>query len=113
MTLAIHITWFNSNFPAHVFGVLKNLGFNKRTPKYWSESGYETKFYDDWFTWVNLTLPEVLAELLTCPVCLSWHIGFWVNLIFCLLGGSFHVTIFLFNVATGVILSHLINKGHT
>jgi hypothetical protein len=111
IALAIHITWFNSNFPAHVFGVLRKLGLGKTSPGYWSDSGDETRYFDDWFTWANLTLPEYWAELLTCPICLSWHIGFWVNLSLCLLGQTFEPTVFIGNIAAGVVLAHIINKG--
>lgn len=75
---ALHLTWFHSGAPAHLFGILVKPLF-PRLP--WTSEGLETRYRDDWFTWVNLYLPGRLAELLTCPVCLSWHIALWCVLI--------------------------------
>jgi len=78
--LAIHITWFHSGLPAHVFGILRKLGLGRNLPGFWTDTLDETTNYRSWFVWINTHayIKPLLAELLTCPVCLSWHIAFWV-----------------------------------
>lgn len=85
LILALHQTWFHSHLPAHVFGLLKELGLNLP----WSKEGYETQDLESWNTWAILELYSkhpFLSQFLTCPTCLSWHISTWVSVLFLLLG---------------------------
>ena len=80
--LALHQTWFHTNAPAHLFGGLHCLTLWRSKPGFWSAELLETQFKSDWFVWIN-SHPHIhpkVAELLTCPICFSWHISFWVVL---------------------------------
>ena len=80
-----HMVWFNSNFPVHVFQLLhlsparKFMGFPPADQvRYWLR--------DDWETWLAIRYghwpyPFSLSELLTCPVCFSVHVSFWISVI--------------------------------
>ena len=86
---ALHYTYFHSNLAPHFTGVLRALGWKRGDYTFWSPESLETRIYDDWFTWLHLhnTIPPRVAELLTCPTCLSWHYAGWSALpVFILLG---------------------------
>ena len=105
---SVHLVWFHSSFPAHLFGILKTLGWKKNSQQFWTVGGGETKYADEWFTWVNCTLPPLLAELLTCPVCLSVHISTWVSLIGFLVFGLSGSSVVIC-LSGGILLSNLVD----
>ena len=79
IVLDVLITWFWSEFPAHVFRGLWKLGWKRNEPGFWPEDveSYETWTKDIWSVWINVTKPA-LGELLTCSVCLGRHVS-WIT----------------------------------
>jgi hypothetical protein len=75
--------WFKTGLPVHVFEILFRI---TKKPKLWPfdwEPGYNAVTRKDWETSVNAEFPY-LGEMLTCPRCFSWHLGFWTSLAFAL-----------------------------
>lgn len=76
MTMA----WFNSGLPLHVFYILNKLYILPVESE--EDNVWDTIVsWEDWADKVNIYLPSLLAELITCKVCLSFHISFWVGLL--------------------------------
>ena len=99
-TLAFVRSWFGTDLAPHFFGVLKNLGFKFK----WTPEGSETRFHDEWFTWLNVNYHDRLwAELISCPVCFSWHVGFWFGLVMLLTGGITPLE-YIAGISLGVVL---------
>ena len=75
------VTWFWSEFPAHVFRILWKCGWKRKELGFWPEDveSYETWTREAWSVWINLRMPA-RGELLTCPVCLSRHLAYTVAL---------------------------------
>lgn len=76
------MAWMNSHLPIHVFHVFRRLGFRKEDTALWKELPEFASTHDDWAMWMALKLPrgwwsKLISELLTCPVCISFHISFW------------------------------------
>lgn len=67
------LAWFHSGLPIHAIGFLRILGFRRNDTDFW------TALYNDWQMTLNVYYPNLLSELLTCPVCLSFHVSFWVG----------------------------------
>lgn len=67
------LAWFHSGLPIHVIRLLRITGWNKDRNDFWDTLN------SDWQTALNVYYPNLLSELLTCPVCLSFHISFWVG----------------------------------
>lgn len=79
---SIHMTWFHSSLPIHLCKILRAIGWHKHDEMFWPTGvDYQTWMRHEWDIWANAHLPLLLAELLTCPVCLSWHISFWVSVV--------------------------------
>lgn len=73
---SIAMAWFQSGLPIHVFQVLRLLtGWRSTDVAFWE--GIE----DDWELTLSVAYPSLLTELLTCPVCLSFHISFWTGVL--------------------------------
>lgn len=75
----LHRSWFNTQLPVHVFKGLRYFGWgaHKDWPnpidlRHWLRHECET--------WFILNTPHLVGELLTCPVCFSYHLSFWVAL---------------------------------
>lgn len=100
---SFHHTWFNSNLPAHVFKLLSKWGWIKPMPE-------EVEDFDQWFTWINVTetINPKMAELLTCPRCLQWHIAVWVSWITTFFDGQYDTV--LFKISASVMLCIVITK---
>lgn len=78
------MAWFSSHLPIHVFHMLKRLGLRKDDAALWNALPEFASTHDDWVTWMALNFPrgwwgKVIAELLTCPICISFHISFWTG----------------------------------
>ena len=71
------MAWFNSGLPLHVFYAMEKLRVLPLEPDLKWE---DTASWDDWADKVSVCFPGLLAELLTCKVCLSFHVSFWVGM---------------------------------
>lgn len=67
------LAWFQSGLPYHVLGLLEKLGWNKEHPSFWHA------VREKWDDALNVYYPNLLSELLSCPVCLSFHVSFWIG----------------------------------
>ena len=77
---SVTMAWFNSGLPLHVFYTLNKLCILPVESE--EDNVWETLVsWEDWADKANIYLPSLLAELLTCKVCLSFHISFWTGLL--------------------------------
>ena len=86
ITAGIHRAWFSTPLPVHVFKTLRYLGWGAHL-KWPPISDYEFWLRHECATWWTLNLPASVGDLLSCPVCISYHMSFWVALIM-VLGGA-------------------------
>lgn len=49
-------------------------------PEFWEKAGEWNSTWDDWALAMALYANPFMSELLTCPVCLSFHLSFWIAL---------------------------------
>ena len=76
---SLHLAWFTTNLPVHLFKTLRALGWRSKDQGFWpSPEDYRDWLRYQWQDWNLLQLPQLVSELLNCPVCLSFHISFWV-----------------------------------
>lgn len=76
--------WFSSTLPSHVFAVLQKLGFGKSNHTAWeSFDEFATLDWQSWLAihWSRSWLELFLGTLITCPICLSFHMSFWSSLV--------------------------------
>lgn len=77
---SLTMAWFNSGLPVHIFAILEKLCLLPL----WSDNDdiwCSTVSRNEWEDKVNIYLPSLLAELLTCKVCLSFHISLWIGIL--------------------------------
>lgn len=75
---SLKMAWFNTLLPVHVYHFLHKLGFNLGIDNWDNFPEYESTF-EDWEFKVTTSRYPLLANLLTCPICLSFHISLWVS----------------------------------
>lgn len=86
ITAGLHRAWFTSGLPVHVFKILRRCGWGKAKP--WPEGvEYAEWLIDDFRTWCAINLHPLVAELLSCPVCFSYHLSFWIAAAMLVCGG--------------------------
>lgn len=73
------MAWFGSGLPIHVLYMLKRVGYAKGSDM-WNTLGEWTSTWDDFSVAAAAYMPPFIGELITCPVCLSFHISFWLAL---------------------------------
>ena len=71
------MAWFNSGLPLHVFEILDKL---QVLPIEEEDCWEELVSWNDWADKVSVCFPGLLSELLTCKVCLSFHVSFWIGI---------------------------------
>lgn len=79
-TASLKLSWFNTLLPIHVYHILHKLGFNLGISD-WDDFNEHESTYEDWEFKVTTSKYPLLANLLTCPICLSFHISFWLSLV--------------------------------
>ena len=104
--------WFETNMPVHLFQFLKYVGWKKKvegfwpdekTLKYWDRDGY--------MQWQAISLNSLLVDLLSCPICFSFHVSFWTSLLLILLFSISNPLQFIFICTFGwPTLIHGVNK---
>lgn len=75
--------WFSSTLPLHIFAALKKLGFGKNNEEAWNSfDEFTTLDWQSWlaYYWSNSWWELFIGTLITCPVCMSFHIAGWVSL---------------------------------
>lgn len=71
---SLAMAWFQSGLPIHILQFIGWLcGWRRGDTVFWN--GIE----EDWELTLTVAYPNLLTELLTCPVCLSFHISFWIG----------------------------------
>lgn len=98
------LAWFHSGLPIHVIGFLRIFGFRKNDTDFW------TTLDSDWQTALNVYYPNLLSELLTCPVCLSFHVSFWVGVASFLLDSELTLVYPFITAVSWPVLANLILK---
>jgi hypothetical protein len=107
---SLKLAWFETLLPIHVFHLLHKLGFNYGIKNWNSFSEYEST-REDWELFVAQSPYCLLTNLLTCPVCLSFHLSFWcalVSYIICLLW-SINLSFLIVPVCT-LTVPYIVNK---
>lgn len=72
--------WFATDLPVHFFHLLRRLGWRSSDSAFWDSVPEDTTSRQEFFDAVVVhgVLPPLLADLLMCRVCLSFHIAFWM-----------------------------------
>lgn len=77
-TASLLMAWFNSTLPVHVFHILRRVGYKAGDNAFWKAIPEWESTWEDWAVAVAAGINPFASELLTCPVCLSFHLSFWV-----------------------------------
>lgn len=72
---SLAMAWFYSALPMHLTAALKYLGWHKHDNEFWDSM----ITWQQWADTINIWHPNLLTELLTCRICLSFHISFWIG----------------------------------
>lgn len=75
-TASLAMAWFYSALPIHLTNVLRWFGWHADDDEFWAQMWT----WQQWADTINIWHPNLLSELLTCRICLSFHISFWVGL---------------------------------
>lgn len=75
-TTSLAMAWFYSALPIHLTNVLRWFGWHADDDEFWAQMWT----WQQWADTINIWHPNLLSELLTCRICLSFHISFWVGL---------------------------------
>lgn len=75
-TASLAMAWFYSALPIHLTNVLRWFGWHADDDEFWAQMWT----WQQWADIINIWHPNLLSELLTCRICLSFHISFWVGL---------------------------------
>lgn len=81
---SLTMAWFYSALPIHLTECLRFFGWHKNDPEFWNS----IVTWQQWADAINIWHPNLLSELLTCRVCLSFHISFWIGLASMLFGAT-------------------------
>ena len=100
------MAWFDSGLPIHIFEFLDKI---ELLPAMNEDSWTEMLSWQDWADRANINLPAFLGELLTCRVCFSFHMSFWVGVASLFLPGAQSLPL-LYPVITALTWPILINK---
>lgn len=76
--------WFSSTLPLHVFALLRVLGVGKHNQEAWdSFDEFGTIDWQSWlaYHWSSSWWVLFVGTLITCPVCMSFHLAGWASLI--------------------------------
>lgn len=81
------LAWRTTNVMKHTYMVLQRLGYQKDNGLLWGHDFAEVhpQMMRDIVTLYDRN--KLLAELLCCPVCFSFHLALWTSLILTLLLG--------------------------
>ena len=86
ITAGLHRAWFATQLPVHVFQLIYWSGI-WGLRKQWPPSD-EIQFWlrHECEMWWTINTPSWVGELLSCQVCLSYHLSFWVAILMCAAG---------------------------
>lgn len=73
---SLAMAWFYSALPIHLTNILRWFGWHADDDEFWAQMWT----WQQWADTINIWHPNLLSELLTCRICLSFHISFWVGL---------------------------------
>lgn len=106
------MAWFDSSLPLHVFHMLRRLGYKAGDRAFWTSIPEWESTWDDWSTAVTIHLSPFFSELLTCPVCLSFHISLWLSLALALVSGT-SLLLVPAAVATWPVLANILRSFYS
>lgn len=78
--------WFNTGLPLHAFHLLRRLGW-LRGSSFWDTIPEYESTMDDLVVAMAAhqeAVPPIVADLLTCRICMSYHLSLWTSLAFTL-----------------------------
>lgn len=110
-TSSLLVAWFDSDLPVYLFKLLRRLGWNQQTAGFWpDDQTMKTWLYHEWSDWKDLSLPDFVAHIMGCRVCMSFHMAFWVSVFFCLCGFWGWIEILPIAFSWPVIIYHFFEK---
>jgi len=102
-TSSIMLAWFFSGGTTYiVYALYYMLGYQDKE--------FKEALYNDWKLAITVYDQSLLSELLTCPICLSFHIGFWVGVASLLLPIDLPLYYPIITLLTYPIISNLLLK---
>ena len=105
---SMKLAWFDTLLPVHVYHILHKFGFNLGI-KNWDEFPHHESTREDWEIQITQGKYPILADLLMCPICLSFHLSFWCSLIVFSIGYFIGISIFIIP-ATVFTAPYIVNK---
>ncbi len=117
---SIMMWWFNTAIGVHILEVVRWLGVKKKNLKFWSvpvDGDLRNDLSDftksDFEDWLFDKLNPKLAELLTCPGCLSAHVSFWVALLTQFFTQTYSLGLFVAScLCWPIVVNILLNMTH-
>lgn len=80
------MAWFDTDIMVHLLHLLRKLGWRKSDPEWWHPIPEHETTKDDLDMYLaGYGKYPLLDKLLSCPVCFSFHLSFWVSLVMYLL----------------------------
>ena len=121
VSASVMMWWFNTAIGVHILEIARAIGFRKKDTHFWSvpvDVGLRNDLSDftksDFEDWVFDKLNSKIAELLTCPGCLSMHISLWVALISQAITQTFSLELFLASwFGWPIVINILLNLTRT
>jgi hypothetical protein len=107
---SLKLAWFETLLPVHVFHFMHKLGINYGI-KDWDNFNEHESTREDWELFMASSPYYLLTNLLTCPVCLSFHLSFWCSAI--VFAGSFfceNPVMWLIIPISTVTIPYIVNK---
>ena len=102
-TTSIMLAWFFSGGTTYVIHLIYYiLGYR--------DNEFKEALYNDWKLAITIYDKSPLSELLTCPICLSFHIGFWIGVVSLFLPIDLPLYYPIITLLTYPIISNLLLK---
>lgn len=108
-TASIMMAWFSSALAVHLTRFLDDIGLI-RLPKGFIDILEDSPDKDGWDTAMAAYAYPMVAELLACPVCLSFHISCWVSVVVLLANMSLGLGFVALCTATVPAVANIIYK---
>lgn len=102
-TSSIMLAWFFSYGTTYIIrAIYYTIGYRNEE--------FKEAVYNDWKLAITIYDNGILSELLTCPICLSFHIGFWVGVASLFLPIDLPIYYPIITLLTYPIISNLLLK---
>lgn len=107
---SLKMAWFETSLPLHIYHFIHKLFKTNLGIQDWSNIPEFESTWEDWADTLSLSKYPLIAALLTCPVCLSFHLSFWSSLTIFLVSLMFTPVNFVFVPVCLFTIPYIVNK---